>query len=203
MSKRRVYIFDFFVVLCIEKAAEETIRIVFDSVIETASGAHAGYPSYGNSKVGDYFDVEEDRIVDDMMFGMSYSAGEEHSMGGDCGTGGSDDVMAYFEGDLSTDDEWVAEGRQRRGELDQGERWQQGLTGRERMPFSGEPERRWPRKLALAVRARAAIRRSILQTSRAVPTMRFPQMVACGMVFAVRGLTSNPWCTVASFFGAR
>lgn len=52
-------------------------------------------------------------------------------------------------------------------------------------------------------RARRTVRRSIMRSNRLVPSMRFPQMVACGFVFACRAITTNPWCGAASFVGAR
>ncbi|CAN0327010.1 unnamed protein product [Ectocarpus sp. 12 AP-2014] len=148
-----------------------------------------------------------------MVFGMHSAAGGGGEITGavDGGGGGGGHVsggsnMGYSEGDLATHF-----GRDsRRGHhhhhhdsgrpyAHQQHQWQQGLlTG-----GPGGLRHRQPRLLALAARARYAIRLSIMRTSKAVPTMRFPQMVACGMVFACRAVTKNPWCGAASFVGAR
>lgn len=169
------------------KAAEETIRSVLDSVIETASGAYVGEGSSSDGFPSGYFAKEEDRVIDDMMFGTFYPGMGERGRGEDAG----DDVMAYVEGGHSVDNEWATEGQRGSTELKRDRKEQKG---------NGMVE---TKATALAARVREAIRRSILRSSRAVPSMRFPQMLACGLVFTVRGLTSNPWCGAASFVGAR
>lgn len=169
-----------------EKAAEETIRSVLDSVIETASGAYVDEGSSNGSPSG-YFVKEEDRIIDDMMFGTSYPGVDERGRGEDAG----DDVVGYVEGSHSIDDEWATGGQRGSTEAKRDRKEQKG---------NGMVE---AKATALAARVREAIRRSMLRSSRAVPSMRFPQMLACGLVFTVRGLTSNPWCGAASFVGAR
>lgn len=143
-------------------------------------GSRNGFPS-------GYFAKEEDRIIDDMMFGISYPGVDERGRGEDAG----DVVMGYVEGDHSMDHEWATGGQRgsREPKRDRKEQKRNGVVE--------------AKAAALAARVREAIRRSILRSSRAVPSMRFPQMLACGLVFTVRGLTCNPWYGAASFVGAR
>ncbi|CAM9832439.1 unnamed protein product, partial [Ectocarpus sp. 8 AP-2014] len=191
------------------EVAEETIRSVVGSVINPAS-------SGSDAQTRGYFSEEEERIIDNMVFGMPSAAGGGSETtgavdGGGGGGGGhvsGGSNMGYSEGDLATHFGRDA----RRGHHhhhhhhDSGRpyghhqhQWQQGLL----TSGPGGLRHRQPRLLALAARARYAIRLSIMRTSKAVPTMRFPQMVACGMVFACRAVTKNPWCGAASFVGAR
>ncbi|CAB1120814.1 unnamed protein product [Ectocarpus sp. CCAP 1310/34] len=189
------------------EVAEETIRSVVGSVINPASPG-------SDAQTRGYFSEEEDRIIDNMVFGMPPAAGSGGETtgavdGGGGGGGGGGHVsggsnMGYSEGDLAT--HFGRDARRGHHHHDSGRpyahqqhQWQQGLlTG-----GPGGLRRRQPRLLALAARARYAIRLSIMRTSKAVPTMRFPQMVACAMVFACRAVTKNPWCGAASFVGAR
>ncbi|CAM9768605.1 unnamed protein product [Ectocarpus sp. 6 AP-2014] len=192
------------------EVAEETIRSVVGSVINPAS-------SGSDAQTRGYFSEEEERIIDNMVFGMPSAAGGGGETTGavDGGGGGGGHVsggsnMGYSEGDLATHFGRDA----RRGHHHhhhhhhhdsgrpyghQQHQWQQALL----TSGPGGLRHRQPRLRALAARARYAIRLSIMRTSKAVPTMRFPQMVACGMVFACRAVTKNPWCGAASFVGAR
>lgn len=188
------------------KVAEETIRSVVGSVINPAS-------SGSDAQTRGYFSEEEERIIDNMVFGMpSAAAGGGETTGAvDGGGGGGGHVsggsnMGYSEGDLATHFGRDARRGHHHHHHDSGRpyghqqhQWQQGLL----TSGPGSLRHRQPRLLALAARARYAIRLSIMRTSKAVPTMRFPQMVACGMVFACRAVTKNPWCGAASFVGAR
>ncbi|CAN0042403.1 unnamed protein product, partial [Hapterophycus canaliculatus] len=214
------------------QAAEETIRTVVGSVLDTASGADLG----GGGGTRGYFSDEEDRIVDNMVFGMSSADGGEVTVlaGADAGDSAGSVQMGYSEEDLSTHfgrdanrghhhypynryggNSGTKDERQRLSEhrhnhhhhhlVRQGSLTAAGqaAAGGPSISFREEQQKRRPRMLALAWRVRLAIRRSIMRSSKAVPTMRFPQMVACGMVFACRAATRNPWCGAASFVGAR
>ncbi|CAM9912967.1 unnamed protein product [Ectocarpus fasciculatus] len=182
------------------EAAEETIRLVVGSVIDPAS-------SGSGAQTRGYFSEEEERIIDNMVFGTSSAAaggGETTGAvdGGGVGgrvSGGS--KMGYSEGDLST--HFGRDARRGHHHHHHHHQWQDLLTSGPGGLRQQQQQSRRPRLLALAARARYAIRRSIMRTSKAVPTMRFPQMVACGMVFACRAVTKNPWCGAASFVGAR
>ena len=200
-----------------------------ESVIETASGSSstayrdsAGNPLEGDRK-RDYFSDQEDRILDHMMFGASSSpdddsetpTGAAAAAGAGAGAAGDEtDAMGFSDGDLSTQfGRDAVRGHQQRygGGSQHYQQHQQGTSASAsashadplRLERDRQQQQRRPRVLALAARARLAIRRSIMRTSKAVPSMRFPQMVACGMVFACRAVTKNPWCGAASFVGAR
>lgn len=186
-----------------------------ESVIETASGSTSvsGHPNGPlSSRPPGYFSEPEARIIDHMMFGMSSTNGDGEEGDGEEGDGdGSAAAMEYSEIDLSTqfgrdaarghhvEHRGAAQQQQQHKMLELGPSARRG--GQEQDDEEEQQERR--RMLALASRARLAIRRSIMRTSKAVPSMRFPQMMACGMVFACRAATSNPWCCAAGFVGAR
>lgn len=182
-----------------------------ESVIETAfvDRDRDGNP-LPNDKTPGYFSIEEDRILDNMMFGTSSPESEGTSIvftGADGGTEG----MEYGESDLSTQFSSDA-ARGRHSYDDRGDNGNDPATGRHRQESSAlvltsasharEEERRRGR-ISFAARWRRAIRQSIMRSSKAVPTMRFPQTLACGMVFLCRAITKNPWCNAASFVGAR
>lgn len=185
------------------------------SLIDSTSSIDPGPAGDG------YFSDEEARIVNNMVFGISSAddGGEKIAAAADGGSvdsgGGDDGNMEYLDGDLSTQ---FGRDHPHHGGQDrffgQQQQQQQGLltagTGVAGAAVGSSPSkdqrqrrrRRRPRLLLLA-RLRLALRRSILRTSKAVPTMRFPQLVACGMVFACRAATANPWFGAASFVGAR
>ncbi|CAN0308728.1 unnamed protein product, partial [Laminaria digitata] len=129
------------------------------------------------------------------QFGRDAVRGHHQRYGGDGGGGGG----------ARDDQEWETNrGRVEGGREQQHHHQQQPQqAGSASGDRQRQQQQRRPRMLALAARARLAIRRSIMRTSKAVPSMRFPQMVACGMVFACRAVTKNPWCGAASFVGAR
>lgn len=230
--------------------AEETIRNVVETVIETGLGGTAGDPSGttndddNGDPARDYFSDQEDRIVDNMLFAMAASASASSSDGSEDATAGGDDDddannnnniggggrssngyagddsgdMEYAEWDLSTQfGRDTARGHHRGvaaavGDASSGagkllaalepgsSSPSSSFSHSDQVPLEGESR---PRVLALAAHARLAIRRSIMRTSRAVPSMRFPQMVACGIVFASRAVTANPWFGAVGFVGAR
>eukprot|EP00903_Cladosiphon_okamuranus_P015230 g14076.t1 len=198
------------------EVAEETIRTVVGSVIDTASGSSSSSSSDRGAADGQstrgYFSDEEERIIDNMMFGMSSADGETAMTAAAPGGAGGAGKIEFSEGDLSTQfGRDAARGHHHQGLLEAAaagrgaanpagvRQQQQQRGGRGR----GRGQERGARKLAFMARLRLAIRHSIMRTSKAVPTMRFPQFVACGMVFACRAATANPWCGAASFVGAR
>lgn len=197
------------------QAAEETLRNVVESVIETASGGTSvdGYLTDPlSSRASGYFSEPEARIIDHMMFGMSSPNRDDDGENGDKGGDDSAAAMGYSEVDLSTQfgrdaarghhiEHSGAAQRHQRRLLELGSSDQSGEQEEEDEEEELKQER--PRMLALTSRARLAIRSSIMRTSKAVPSMRFPQMMACGMVFACRAVTANPWCCAAGFVGAR
>lgn len=186
------------------------------SVIESAGAAGAD-----DGQTRGYFSDEEERIIDNMVFGMSSPDGGEATMAAAAvppdGTGGNE--MGFSDGDLSTQfGTDAARGHHHHHShhhgSGSGQAQQQGLlkaaaaAGGSTAPAGSRKQQqgrrgRGPRKLAFMARLRLAIRLSIMRTSKAVPTMRLPQFVACGMVFACRAATANPWCSAASFVGAR
>lgn len=190
-----------------------------ESVLETASGSSstayrdsAGNPLESDRK-RDYFSDQEDRILDHMMFGAASSPDDDSETSTGAAAGDEADAMGFSDGDLSTQfgRDAVRGHQPRYGGGSQHHQHQQGTSASAsashadplRLERDRQQQQRRPRVLALAARARLAIRRSIMRTSKAVPSMRFPQMVACGMVFACRAVTKSPWCGAASFVGAR
>lgn len=153
-----------------------------DSVIDTAAGTSDDLEAFGKTNDG-YFSDEEARIIDGMMFDITAPDGSQ-----DVTLSGEDDrgAGAYdtAEGELGGVVAVASSGRTGHG-AGQGSR--------------GEAKPRAP----FAHRARMSIRRSIMRSNKAVPSMRFSQMVACGMVFAARAMTRNPLVTAIGFVSAR
>lgn len=185
------------------KVAEETIRYVVESVIDTAAGTTGYLRSSGDSaepwrnERQAYFSAEEARIIDNMMLGIAlpedgspgYVEGAEGDLGLGDGSRGTYDLEArQGEGTGSASDPTARGGPG-------------GVASQGKLKPSSVKEA--PGRTSLARRVRMAIKRSIMRSNKAVPSMRFPQMVACGMVFVSRAITRRPLLNAASFVAAR
>lgn len=152
-----------------------------------------------------YFSAEEARIVDNIVLDIPISAPNGHvacsSADGssnssnstvNCAGDGDNNNIRIFSNDTISSSGPSSSPRQKQQQQQQG--YESAAT---------EQGGKILKTTTFVERARRAIRRSIMRSTRVVPSMRFPQMVACGFVFACRAVTTNPWCGAASFVGAR
>lgn len=183
-----------------------------ESVVETATDLRTAADEPWNSGedgTNGYFSAEEARIVDNIVLDIPTSAPSGHGVRSSTDIGGSssssnstinfaDDgdnssIRIFSNGTISSSSP-SSSPRQTQQRQQQQQRYGSAAT---------ELGRKRSETTTFVERARRAIRRSIMRSTRAVPSMRFPQMVACGFVFACRAITTNPWCGAASFVGAR
>lgn len=161
-------------------------------MIDTAAGTSDDVEAFGKTNDG-YFSDEEARIIDGMMFDITAPDGSQDvTLSGEDGRGAG--TYEAAEGELGGVVAVSSSGRAGHGAV-QGSAAAQGV----RCSSRGEAKPR----ARFAHRARMSIRRSMMRSNKAVPSMRFSQMVACGVVFAARAMTRNPLVTAIGFVSAR